>query len=93
MEANETVDDLSPRAQVDAIVRSRWVWRVLAVLFCIPALFFMIGPEKRVKEAKATGNVQAARDAVNSMRLAALIGTPIGIAILLVRIFGDNSYY
>lgn len=78
---------------IDGIGRYRWVWRVLAVLFCIPALFFMDGPEKRFKAARESGDIEAARKAVSSMRTAALTGVPIGIMILIFHFMPDPYYY
>lgn len=84
-------DNQSSFQMVEEIGRHRWVWRLLAVFFFIPSfLYIQFGPEKRFKNALKTGDVEAARDALSSMRLATLIGTLIGVVILALHIMDSD---
>ena len=74
---------------VDEIGKNRWVWRLLAALFFLPILInIFIGPEKKFKAARDTGDIKAAQEAVGSMRIAGLVSIPIGAVILAARING-----
>lgn len=83
---NET-EQLEPNSKeiVSELVRRRWGWRLLAALFFMPALFFMVGPEKKITTALETGDVELAKEALESMRVAALIAVPIGTVIIMLR--------
>ncbi len=88
--ANAVTDNTDKNLEeVKRIARGRWVWRLIAVLFFIPSLFFMFRAENRIKEALESGDVEKARSAVSTMRIAALVGLPIGILLIALRFLSD----
>lgn len=67
--------------------RRRKIYYVLATFLCTPSVLFMQSADKRYKEAKAAGDIDAAEHAINRMKPVVVIGVVIGIVLGGIEIY------
>ena len=71
---------------MEALGKRRLRYRLLCLFFCIPALIFLAGAEKRFKAAEAAGDLAEASHAVEAMRTPACVGVAIGVVAIVLRL-------
>lgn len=73
-------------AELESLARGIWKWRLIALLFFIPYLFYVLAQEKRLNEAVTARDPVAAHTAADKMKISALVSVILGVPLLIPHV-------